>query len=166
MFGLGSKSIVGLDVGSSSIKAVELKRTRAGIEVTRARLDVDEVDRGPTVTRRVGRRHKRIRRRPDPVVGAYVQRLTHEMEGACGIAHGDRVRGIEQQRDFSFEQLDLGPLGEIRRAQHLDDVLDIRFVHALPRVRNECGAGGPDHGSIRSAPPCANTPGPARTTNS
>ena len=27
MFGFGSKSIVGLDVGSSSIKAVELKKT-------------------------------------------------------------------------------------------------------------------------------------------
>ncbi len=34
MFGLGaSKSIVGLDIGSSTIKAVELKKTRAGIEV-------------------------------------------------------------------------------------------------------------------------------------
>src|SRR5512140_1076694 len=35
MFGLGAaKSIVGLDIGSSSIKAIELKKTRAGIEVT------------------------------------------------------------------------------------------------------------------------------------
>lgn len=35
MFGLGSaKSIVGLDIGSSSIKAVELKKTRGGVEVT------------------------------------------------------------------------------------------------------------------------------------
>ncbi|MFI5110733.1 MAG: type IV pilus assembly protein PilM [Terriglobales bacterium] len=33
MFGFGSKAIVGLDVGSSSIKAVELKKTRQGIEV-------------------------------------------------------------------------------------------------------------------------------------
>lgn len=34
MFGLGgSKTIVGLDIGSSCIKAVELKRSRAGIEV-------------------------------------------------------------------------------------------------------------------------------------
>jgi len=34
MFGLGgSKSIVGLDIGSSCIKAVELKRSRSGIEV-------------------------------------------------------------------------------------------------------------------------------------
>jgi type IV pilus assembly protein PilM len=34
MFGLGGKkTIVGLDIGSSSIKAVELKRSRAGIEV-------------------------------------------------------------------------------------------------------------------------------------
>src|SRR3954464_14081931 len=32
MFG-GSKKIVGLDIGSSCIKAVELKRTRAGIEL-------------------------------------------------------------------------------------------------------------------------------------
>ncbi len=32
MFGFGAKSIVGLDVGSSSIKAVELKKTRTGIE--------------------------------------------------------------------------------------------------------------------------------------
>ena len=32
MFG-GSKTIVGLDIGSSCIKAVELKRSRAGIEV-------------------------------------------------------------------------------------------------------------------------------------
>jgi len=32
MFG-GSKTIVGLDIGSSCIKAVELKRTRAGIEL-------------------------------------------------------------------------------------------------------------------------------------
>ena len=34
MFGLGTKTIVGLDVGSSSIKAVELKRSRAGIQVS------------------------------------------------------------------------------------------------------------------------------------
>lgn len=35
MFGLGAaKSIVGLDIGSSTIKAVELKKTRNGIEVT------------------------------------------------------------------------------------------------------------------------------------
>ena len=33
MFGFGAKSIVGLDVGSSSIKAVELKKGRNGIEV-------------------------------------------------------------------------------------------------------------------------------------
>src|SRR2546423_387478 len=33
MFGIGKQSIVGLDVGSSSIKAVELKRSRNGIEV-------------------------------------------------------------------------------------------------------------------------------------
>jgi type IV pilus assembly protein PilM len=32
MFGFGTKSIVGLDVGSSSIKAVELKKSRNGIE--------------------------------------------------------------------------------------------------------------------------------------
>ncbi|HET9696523.1 MAG TPA: type IV pilus assembly protein PilM [Terriglobales bacterium] len=35
MFGMGgSKTIVGLDIGSSSIKAVELKKTRAGIELS------------------------------------------------------------------------------------------------------------------------------------
>jgi type IV pilus assembly protein PilM len=40
MFGFfGSKSIVGLDVGSSSIKAVELKRSRAGIEVAHLGLE-------------------------------------------------------------------------------------------------------------------------------
>jgi type IV pilus assembly protein PilM len=39
MFGMGSKTIVGLDVGSSSIKAVELKRTRAGIEVSHLGLE-------------------------------------------------------------------------------------------------------------------------------
>src|SRR5512146_222469 len=39
MFGFGSKSIVGLDVGSSSIKAVELKKTRAGIEVAHLGLE-------------------------------------------------------------------------------------------------------------------------------
>ncbi|HZU41227.1 MAG TPA: type IV pilus assembly protein PilM [Terriglobales bacterium] len=33
MFGFGAKTIVGLDVGSSSIKAVELKRSRGGIQV-------------------------------------------------------------------------------------------------------------------------------------
>src|ERR1700757_340439 len=39
MFGLGSKTIVGLDVGSSSIKAVELKRSRGGIEVAHLGLE-------------------------------------------------------------------------------------------------------------------------------
>src|SRR5229473_374044 len=39
MFGFGSKSIVGLDVGSSSIKAVELKKTRNGIEVAHLGLE-------------------------------------------------------------------------------------------------------------------------------
>ncbi|MGO9978427.1 MAG: type IV pilus biogenesis protein PilM, partial [Candidatus Sulfotelmatobacter sp.] len=39
MFGMGSKTIVGLDVGSSSIKAVELRRTRAGIEVAHLGLE-------------------------------------------------------------------------------------------------------------------------------
>ncbi len=40
MFGLGAaKSIVGLDIGSSSIKAVELKKTRNGIEVTHIGLE-------------------------------------------------------------------------------------------------------------------------------
>src|SRR5581483_3760255 len=39
MFGFGSKSIVGLDVGSSSIKAVELKRSRGGIEVAHLGLE-------------------------------------------------------------------------------------------------------------------------------
>ena len=35
MFGLGgAKTIVGLDIGSSSIKAIELKKTRAGIELS------------------------------------------------------------------------------------------------------------------------------------
>jgi len=39
MFGFGSKSIVGLDVGSSSIKAVELKKGRGGIEVAHLGLE-------------------------------------------------------------------------------------------------------------------------------
>jgi type IV pilus assembly protein PilM len=39
MFGMGSKTIVGLDVGSSSIKAVELRKTRAGIEVAHLGLE-------------------------------------------------------------------------------------------------------------------------------
>jgi type IV pilus assembly protein PilM len=40
MFGMGAtKSIVGLDIGSSSIKAVELKKTRNGIEVTHIGLE-------------------------------------------------------------------------------------------------------------------------------
>ena len=39
MFGFGSKSIVGLDVGSSSIKAVELKRGRGGLEVAHLGLE-------------------------------------------------------------------------------------------------------------------------------
>src|SRR6201984_2073619 len=39
MFGLGSKSIVGLDVGSSSIKAVELRKGRNGIEVAHLGLE-------------------------------------------------------------------------------------------------------------------------------
>src|SRR5579884_1764185 len=40
MFGLGgSKSIVGLDIGSSSIKAVELKRSRSGIELAHLGLE-------------------------------------------------------------------------------------------------------------------------------
>ncbi len=40
MFGLGgSRTIVGLDIGSSCIKAVELKRTRAGIELSHLGLE-------------------------------------------------------------------------------------------------------------------------------
>jgi type IV pilus assembly protein PilM len=39
MFGFGAKSIVGLDVGSSSIKAVELKKGRGGIEVAHLGLE-------------------------------------------------------------------------------------------------------------------------------
>src|SRR5438876_6929618 len=39
MFGMGSKTMVGLDVGSSSIKAVELRKTRAGIEVAHVGLE-------------------------------------------------------------------------------------------------------------------------------
>jgi type IV pilus assembly protein PilM len=39
MFGFGPKSIVGLDVGSSSIKAVELKRSRGVIEVAHLGLE-------------------------------------------------------------------------------------------------------------------------------
>src|SRR5450755_1819770 len=39
MFGFGSKTIVGLDVGSSSIKAVELKRGRDGLEVVHLGLE-------------------------------------------------------------------------------------------------------------------------------
>jgi type IV pilus assembly protein PilM len=39
MFGIGSKSIVGLDVGSSSIKAVELKKKGGQIEVTHLGLE-------------------------------------------------------------------------------------------------------------------------------
>src|SRR6476619_2628822 len=39
MFGFGSKTIVGLDVGSSSIKAVELRKGRNGIEVAHLGLE-------------------------------------------------------------------------------------------------------------------------------
>jgi type IV pilus assembly protein PilM len=40
MFGLGgSRTIVGLDIGSSCIKAVELKRTRAGVELAHLGLE-------------------------------------------------------------------------------------------------------------------------------
>ena len=40
MFGIGgSKSIVGLDIGSSSIKAVELKKSRGEVEVVHVGLE-------------------------------------------------------------------------------------------------------------------------------
>src|SRR5712675_749729 len=39
MFGFGSKTIVGRDVGSASIKAVELRKTRQGIEVAHLGLE-------------------------------------------------------------------------------------------------------------------------------
>src|SRR5437016_8901883 len=39
MFGFGSKTIVGLDVGSSSIKAVELKRKGRDLEVAHLGLE-------------------------------------------------------------------------------------------------------------------------------
>jgi type IV pilus assembly protein PilM len=39
MFGVSVKTIVGLDVGSSSIKAVELRKTRSGIEVAHLGLE-------------------------------------------------------------------------------------------------------------------------------
>ena len=39
MFGMGSKTIVGLDAGSSSIKAVELKKKGAQIEVAHLGLE-------------------------------------------------------------------------------------------------------------------------------
>jgi len=39
MFGFGSKAIVGLDVGSSSIKAVELRKSRGALEVTHLGLE-------------------------------------------------------------------------------------------------------------------------------
>src|SRR5438552_7292030 len=39
MFGFGSKTIVGLDVGSSSIKAVELKRKGRDVEVAQLGLE-------------------------------------------------------------------------------------------------------------------------------
>jgi type IV pilus assembly protein PilM len=39
MFGLGSKAIVGLDIGSSAIKAVELKRTKGDVEVAHLGLE-------------------------------------------------------------------------------------------------------------------------------
>src|SRR5258708_843259 len=45
MFGFGAKSIVGLDVGSSSIKAVELKKTRTGIDGREVALEPWGADR-------------------------------------------------------------------------------------------------------------------------
>ena len=46
MFGFfGSKSIVGLDVGSSSIKAVELKKGRGGLEVAHLGLEALAVEK-------------------------------------------------------------------------------------------------------------------------
>jgi len=44
MFGFGSKTIVGLDVGSSSIKAVELRKTRQGIRSGASRPGTDRSD--------------------------------------------------------------------------------------------------------------------------
>jgi type IV pilus assembly protein PilM len=56
MFGLGSKTIVGLDVGSSSIKAVELKKKGGQIEVAHLGLEplssdivVDSMNLGASV---------------------------------------------------------------------------------------------------------------------
>jgi len=58
MFGLGSKSIVGLDVGSSSIKAVELKKKGGQIEVAHLGLEplaFQEIEIGPVDGREVER---------------------------------------------------------------------------------------------------------------
>jgi len=51
MFGFGSKTIVGLDVGSSSIKAVELKRKGRDIEVAQSINELQQIiaDRATTV---------------------------------------------------------------------------------------------------------------------
>ena len=91
MFNLGkTKSLIGLDIGSSSIKAVELKKTKAGLRAGEFR----HRDSGPGYRR--GRRdHGRAARSPKRSVTIFDDQK--DQDEGCGHvgfgALGDREAG-------------------------------------------------------------------------
>src|SRR5438552_1626200 len=119
MFGFGAKTIVGLDVGSSSIKAVELKRGRDGIEVAHLGLEplapdivVDSmiVDSG-TVSTAISKLFTNYEPAPGQVVallnlGASVMNI-NIVKGTTPLFPRDVSVGGHQYTDSLQKELDL-----------------------------------------------------------
>ena len=83
-------------------------------EIVAFRVNIDEVDPGPTVQRTVCRSDKCIRGRPQPIPCAQLQRQARDMQRRGGTIGSQRITGTTHGFHSIFELRNSRALGEIR----------------------------------------------------
>ncbi len=134
MFGLGgAKTIVGLDIGSSSIKAVELKRARG--EITAARVGLEPLPTDVVVDSMIV---------DSPTVSAAISKLFSEQQIKSKLVatsvsgHSVIVKRIPVPTQSDAE---LAESIQGEASQHIP--FDINDVHVDYQILSDEGAGGP-----------------------
>ena len=113
---------------TARVRGPTISSMRCRVDLERGRVDVDERrhESGLHDRRDVGAEGDRGR--DDLVAGLEVEHLDRELDGGRARVDHDPVRLREQRRDRGLAGRDLRSEVEVRRAQDLDDGLDLAFV--------------------------------------
>ena len=126
------------DLGQPALRRRDFKLLgqRRDAHIVGPRIDVDEVDAGAAIQRAIGRCHKGIRRRPERVAGAEIEREAGDVQRCRRIGYRDRAAAAAIGGHRLLEPGAGLSLGQPVRAQHLGDRLDVLSRDVLTSIRD------------------------------